>query len=469
LLRTNDGKLAILDWGMITELDSDLQLTLIEHMAHLTSADYAEVPRDLLLLGFIPEEKKHLINDSGVVEVLAGIYGTWTGGGGVAAFNVNDVISELQDLTSKKGNLFQIPPYFAYIAKSFSVLEGIGLSNDPKYSIINECLPYISQRLLTDSDTMETAVNTFIFGPNKNSESRIVDYDRVEQLVTGFGNYTTSASGALLGKEDMSRTQVLEQSADQILNLVFTEKETPLQQILLEQLAKITAASSRTLWNDLLERSGTLATGRSLLGTLIDPIGFWRTSPLVRRTDMDAKMVDTTRKLLALFQEQIQASNAASPDFDLTKLSRDEVVQVASMLVRKVWDKRQGVLQTGGRFAQKLLELTADKLDQGERVKLPGEARNLGPLDTPFPISNGSRAEESPPGLKDPAFLIGDGPVRTTPRVAISREKQKTNRKPLQLSSTTTQVNGDDRTTSETSVRLAKARQRLNQLQNEDY
>ena len=28
--------------------------------------------------------------------------------------------------------------YFAYIAKSFSVLEGIGLSNDPKYSIINE-------------------------------------------------------------------------------------------------------------------------------------------------------------------------------------------------------------------------------------------------------------------------------------------------------------------------------------------
>ena len=94
---------------MVTKLSPDLQVTLIEHMAHLTSADYAEVPRDLLLLGFIPESKAHLIEDSGIVEVLADIYGAWTGGGGAAAVNVNKVIAQLQDLTEKKGNLFQIP------------------------------------------------------------------------------------------------------------------------------------------------------------------------------------------------------------------------------------------------------------------------------------------------------------------------------------------------------------------------
>mmetsp|Transcript_26475 Transcript_26475/g.59718 ORF Transcript_26475/g.59718 Transcript_26475/m.59718 type:complete len:598 (-) Transcript_26475:68-1861(-) len=113
LLRTTDGKLCILDWGMVTRLDSDLQLTLIEHMAHLTSADYEEVPKDLLLLGFIPEDKADLIRDSGVVETLAEIYGAWTAGGGAAAVNVNKVIADLQDLTAEKGNLFQIPPYFA--------------------------------------------------------------------------------------------------------------------------------------------------------------------------------------------------------------------------------------------------------------------------------------------------------------------------------------------------------------------
>ena len=81
LLRTPDGRLCILDWGMVTRLDGDLQLTLIEHMAHLTSADYEEIPRDLLLLGFIPKEKAGAIDDSGVVEVLADIYGAWTSGG----------------------------------------------------------------------------------------------------------------------------------------------------------------------------------------------------------------------------------------------------------------------------------------------------------------------------------------------------------------------------------------------------
>merc|ERR1711906_26601 len=141
----------------------------IEHMAHLTSADYAEVPKDLLLLGFIPESKSDLIRDSGVVDTLAEIYGSWTWGGGAASVDVNKVIADLQELTAERGNLFQIPPYFAYIAKSFSVIEGIGLSNDPKYSIINECLPYVSNRLLTDQDQMGNALNTFVFGPDKSN------------------------------------------------------------------------------------------------------------------------------------------------------------------------------------------------------------------------------------------------------------------------------------------------------------
>lgn len=168
----------------------------VEHMAHLTSADYGEIPRDLLLLGFIPKDKADQIEDSGIVDVLADIYGAWTKGGGAASVNVNEVIANLQDLTAKKGNLFQIPPYFAYIAKSFSVLEGIGLSNDQNYSIINECLPYISKRLLTDqSQRTGGALSTFIFGPSKNDfDTRIVDYDRVEQLINGCKFTGNSAS-----------------------------------------------------------------------------------------------------------------------------------------------------------------------------------------------------------------------------------------------------------------------------------
>jgi len=376
LLRVKeDGRLCILDWGMVTRIDKQRQLTLIEHMAHLTSADYAEVPRDLLLLGFIPQEKADLIEDSGVVDVLADIYGAWTSGGGAAAINVPEVIAQLQDLTAQKGNLFQIPPYFAYIAKSFSVLEGIGLSNDPKYSIINECLPYVSQRLLTDKEKMGPALSTFIFGPKKADKDRIVEYRRVEQLIEGFGDYTTSTSGALLGKEELSRTELLQDTADQVIDLVFSVEETPLQKIMLEQTAKIASASGRITMAQILERSGSLPNGRSVLGTIVDPLGLFRTSPLVRPNDLDEKTVETTRRIVTLLQKQIEETS--NPLFDLSNLSQAELSELASIVVQKLWSRRIGVVQTGSRFVRELLELTANKLEDGERDSRRLPPRNL--------------------------------------------------------------------------------------------
>lgn len=413
--------MCILDWGMVTKLDKELQMTLIEHMAHLTSADYTEIPRDLLLLGFIPQDKADLIEDSGVVEVLADIYGAWTSGGGVAAINVNQVVTQLQDLTASKGNLFQIPPYFAYIAKSFSVLEGIGLSNDPKYSIINECLPYVSKRLLTDqSERTGGALSTFIFGPDKrNVDTRIVDYRRVEQLITGFGNYTTSASGALLGKENMSRTQLLEQAADQILDLVFTEEETPLQNILLEQLAKIVSSTSRSVWTQLREQSGTLPSGRTILGTLVDPLGLWRTSPLVRMNSLDSQIVQTTEKLIALSQQQAQLSN--DPIFDLSTIDRQEALELATILAGKVWGRRTAFVKTSNRFATQILKLTADRLAKGDRSG----------ITVPEPTDQSETSTDNHNNVS-PATTIGSPRLQAARRRLDALNEGKQERKPVE-------------------------------------
>jgi hypothetical protein len=344
------------------------QCLAVEHMAHLTSADYGEVPRDLLLLGFIPESKADLIGDSGIVEVLANVYGQWTSGGGVNGINVNEVVASLQDLTVKKGNLFQIPPYFAYIAKSFSVLEGIGLSNDPKYSIINECLPYVSKRLLTDeSERTGGALSTFIFGPKKNDADRIIDYKRVEQLISGFGDYSISASGASLNSEK-SRIELIDDVADQVLELLASEEETPLQSIFIEQIAKIISASSRSLWSDLRERSGKLPSGRTVLGTIVDPLGLFRSSPVIRLNSLDKETIESTRKLINLLGKE--ASEKGSPMFDVSNFSGSDIQQLSTKLVQKLWARRNGIFKTGNRLATKLLELTADKLESGERVKL---------------------------------------------------------------------------------------------------
>ena len=379
LLRTNDGRLCILDWGMVTRLDSELQITLIEHMAHLTSADYDEIPKDLLLLGFIPESYKDLIKDSGVVETLAEIYGAWTNGGGAASVNVNKVIADLQDLTSEKGNLFQIPPYFAYIAKSFSVLEGIGLSNDPKYSIINECLPYVSKRLLTDkSERTGGALSTFIFGPEKSNDDRIIDYNRVEQLVTGFGQYTTSASSSSSsGGENnnnnvTSRAEIIDNVATQVLDLLITEEETPLQRIFIEQLAKIITSSTRSAWSNLRVRSGVLPSGRTVLGSLVDPLGVFKYSPIVRVDELDERTVETTRNLIQLLLTQtgggggggFSMNSESSSSLMTNDLSSGEISEITSSIASKLFTRRNGLVKTSNRLVMQLLQLTADRLEK---------------------------------------------------------------------------------------------------------
>ena len=56
LLRTSDGKLCILDWGMTLGVPSDLQYALLEFIAHLNTEDYEAIPQDFINLGFSPED-----------------------------------------------------------------------------------------------------------------------------------------------------------------------------------------------------------------------------------------------------------------------------------------------------------------------------------------------------------------------------------------------------------------------------
>lgn len=88
-------------------------------------------------LGFVPEGKEDDILKTDAVDVLSKVYTQLGGGGGANKIDVNAVVSELAGLTERYGQLFQVPPYFAYIGRAFGVLEGIGLANDPDYSVSN--------------------------------------------------------------------------------------------------------------------------------------------------------------------------------------------------------------------------------------------------------------------------------------------------------------------------------------------
>merc|ERR1712013_407970 len=80
-------------------------------------------------------------------------------------------------------------------------------------------------------------------------------------------------------------------------------------------------------------------------------------------SDLDVKTVETTRDLISLIRDQ----SASSSIFDSNELSNEEVIELAQVLVRKIWERRRGVALTGTRLANMLVKMTADKLEKGER------------------------------------------------------------------------------------------------------
>ena len=404
LLRTPDGQLCILDWGLVTSVTPDLQLTLIEHVAHLTAADYAKVPSDLVKLGFVPDGAESVVIDNGVVDFLTYTYSTWKSGGGASKLDVPALFSRVRELAADSpGGIFQVPPYFAYIAKSFSVLEGIGLSVDDNYSIVDETLPYISKRILTDpSPRTAGALESFLFGDAKTeTDSRVLDAGRVATLVDGAKRYasttaptptaadattltpaaaalppastgpdaSTPAAGGAIVSACLGGALDLEEAAETILELLLSREASPVQAIAIEQLARLTGAATREQFAALRKRSGSpaLANERSRLGAFVDPLGLFRGSPLIENDERDREALAAASQLATLANEVLGSpvAGGAAAVVDGVEptplLSQEELRRFNTLLLRKTWDRRDDLQVVTRRFAVALLDQTAQR------------------------------------------------------------------------------------------------------------
>ena len=305
LFRTADGKLCILDWGLVTPVSPELSTAILSFIAHLVSKDFERVPADLDAMGFIPPGKREAMEDAGVASAIGLLFSALAKGGGAEGFRqelglpdedkikeirkelkgvkdmklrrekfleasggaeskVGQLTRDLEGIQEKYGNIFQIPSYFGYILRSFSVLEGIGLASDKNYSIANECYPYVARRLLTDpSPETKRALEQLLYGAE--GPKAALSVRRVKQLAGAFGNYSamtgapngegttndgferdvavasTVASTVVVGSE--KKTPKLSKGARDALRLAFDPAGGPVQDILLRETARYAGAS----------------------------------------------------------------------------------------------------------------------------------------------------------------------------------------------------------------------------------
>ena len=285
-----DGRLCILDYGMMTEILPDQRVAFIEYIAHLSARDYEKTLTDLVNLGFVPPE---LANDPRnrdvVVPVLAETLETLYGSGGSAAKKLdklseqgNSRVSELSDKLEQLSKEYplQLPPYFVLILRAFGTLEGLGLSVDENYAIVDECFPYVARRMLADdSPRMRAALRSFVYGGGDR-----LKISRVRSVAAGFGDFTNNMDEAVTAEvreDDKSafvRTAEKEQQSTvdaatrDALALVFSAEGNYLQEILVEECVRAADALSRGAASGAWRALGAGAPAALALGFLAPPV-----------------------------------------------------------------------------------------------------------------------------------------------------------------------------------------------------
>lgn len=186
LIRTPDGRLAILDFGLMTKVDDNIKFGMIEAISHLIHRDYEAIVEDFVTLDFIPPGT----DLKPILPVLAKVFDQALEGGGAKSINFQELAADLAEITFNYP--FRIPPYFALIIRAISVLEGIALTANPDFAIVDEAYPYISQRLLTDdSPRLRESLRYMVYGKNN-----VFDAERIVDLLDAFEDFAVSSRSA---------------------------------------------------------------------------------------------------------------------------------------------------------------------------------------------------------------------------------------------------------------------------------
>jgi predicted unusual protein kinase regulating ubiquinone biosynthesis (AarF/ABC1/UbiB family) len=146
LLATPDGKLAYLDFGMMSEIKPPQRYGLIEAIVHVVNRDFEGLAKDYVKLDFLSPET----DLTPIIPAFARVFAD-AQGASVAELNIKSITDELSALMYEYP--FRVPPYYALIIRSLVTLEGIAIFIDPNFKVLSEAYPYVSKRLLTDPST----------------------------------------------------------------------------------------------------------------------------------------------------------------------------------------------------------------------------------------------------------------------------------------------------------------------------
>lgn len=189
LFATLDGQMAYIDFGMMDQLSEETKETLVDAVVHLINQDYQQLAKDFVKLGFLTPET----DIQPIIPALETVLGKALGES-VRDFNFKTITDQFAALMYEYP--FRLPAKFALIIRSLVTQEGLALSLNPDFKIVDVAYPYVARRLLTgESPHLRRRLIEVLFKDGKFQWQRLENLIMIARADTNFDILPTAQLG----------------------------------------------------------------------------------------------------------------------------------------------------------------------------------------------------------------------------------------------------------------------------------
>jgi predicted unusual protein kinase regulating ubiquinone biosynthesis (AarF/ABC1/UbiB family) len=221
LLAMPDGRLAYLDFGMMSEVKPYQRYGLIEAIVHLVNRDFEGLAHDYVKLEFLTPDT----DLAPIIPAFASVFNDALGAS-VAEINIKSITDQLSSLMYEYP--FTVPAYYALIIRSLVTLEGIAIHVDPEFKVLSKAYPYVAKRLLTDqSPELRESLRDLLF---KDGRFR---WNRLENLLQNARS---------------NQEYDLDQALDQAVDFLFSERGEFIRANLVNEIIKGLDSLGQSVW-----------------------------------------------------------------------------------------------------------------------------------------------------------------------------------------------------------------------------
>jgi predicted unusual protein kinase regulating ubiquinone biosynthesis (AarF/ABC1/UbiB family) len=199
-----DGRMSYIDFGMMDQLEQSTKETLARAVVHLINKDYQELAGDFVKLGFLTPDT----DIRPIIPALETVLGEAMGES-VGNFNFKTITDKFSELMYDYP--FRVPAKFALIIRSLVTQEGLALSLNPNFKIVEVSYPYVARRLLTgESKEMRQHLIEVLFKDGKFQWQRLENMIAIARSDNKFDllptaqlglQYLLSDEGKYLGRQ----------------------------------------------------------------------------------------------------------------------------------------------------------------------------------------------------------------------------------------------------------------------------